>query len=487
MAVRSESLITSAAISRYVWDANSNRAAAVDTTTADIDLDGQYETTDLQTTTAQNATIASDSNRLLGFGQTMTRVRGNRTLSIATTSVTYTLDAAGNLTSDGLRSFEYDEANRPSVAKVFKDGEEARIRSLHNAWGQRVFKGEPEASQTLPSETTLGQSFIDWLKSNFRWMFEQAQANTSIGTAYIYDEDGSLLGEYDNGSAKAAGRTEYIWLPTDAGQPIPVGILRNGNFFAIHSDHLGTPRLMTNEDNKPVWQWPYSAFGANKPTGILQATPNPRVAITNQPVLLKATAATELNLRFPGQYFDSETNLHYNYFRSYQPNQGRYTQSDPIGLEGGLNRFGYANGDGINNFDPLGLETCLLTTVGPGGIRDHAAVFTSRGDGKGGPALYDPAGAYSPLNEGGSGDIVTGSAASIQKFRDFHKSQKVEVTCKKTSKSEEESIIEKASELPSAAPFQCSIRSSEALSGHSAFPKVKPGTFWPGNLLRQVK
>ncbi len=43
-----------------------------------------------------------------------------------------------------------------------------------------------------------------------------------------------------------------------------------------------------DEDNKPVWQWPYSAFGANKPTGILQATPNPRVAITNQPVLFKA-------------------------------------------------------------------------------------------------------------------------------------------------------------------------------------------------------
>ncbi len=258
--------------------------------------------------------------------------------------------------SDGLRSFEYDEANRPSVARVFKDGEEARIRSLHNAWGQRVFKGEPEASQTLPSETTLGQSFIDWLKSNFRWMFEQAQANTSIGTAYIYDEDGSLLGEYDNGSAKAAGRTEYLWLPVENGQPIPVGILRNGNFFAIHSDHLGTPRLMTNEDNKPVWQWPYSAFGANKPTGILQATPNPRVAITNQPVLLKATAPIELNLRFPGQYFDSETNLHYNYFRSYQPNQGRYTQSDPIGLEGGLNRFGYVGGNPVSYVDPRGLD-----------------------------------------------------------------------------------------------------------------------------------
>ena len=59
-------------------------------------------------------------------------------------------------------------------------------------------------------------------------MFEQAQANTSIGTAYIYDDDGSLLGEYDNGSAKAAGRTEYIWLPVENGQPIPMGIMQIG-------------------------------------------------------------------------------------------------------------------------------------------------------------------------------------------------------------------------------------------------------------------
>jgi hypothetical protein len=58
---------------------------------------------------------------------------------------------------------------------------------------------------------------------------------------------------------------------------------------------------MTTEANQPVWQWPYSAFGDNKPTGVLRATPNPKAAITNIPVLLKATAATELNLRMPGQ------------------------------------------------------------------------------------------------------------------------------------------------------------------------------------------
>ena len=55
------------------------------------------------------------------------------------------------------------------------------------------------------------------------------------------------------------------------------------------------------------------------------------------------------------QYFDEESNLNYNYFRSYQPTQGRYTQSDPIGLGGGLNRFAYVGGNPLRYVDPLGL------------------------------------------------------------------------------------------------------------------------------------
>jgi RHS repeat-associated protein len=62
-----------------------------------------------------------------------------------------------------------------------------------------------------------------------------------------------------------------------------------------------------------------------------------------------------LVLRFPGQYADSETGLFYNYYRSYQASQGRYTQNDPIGLAGGWNRFGYVEGNPIWLIDPLGL------------------------------------------------------------------------------------------------------------------------------------
>ena len=248
----------------------------------------------------------------------------------------------------------------------------------------------------------------------------------------------------------------------DASMPVQAGMPSEGIIY-LHTDHLLTNRLATDATRKVIWRWEGEAFG-------------------NTPAL----GSVSVNLRFPGQYYDAETNLHYNHFRYYDPELGRYITSDPIGLRGGMNTYGYVEQNPIVSIDPYGLETCLLTTDGPLGIRDHVAIHTTQGDGKGGPALFDPAGSFGAANGGGSAGIVIGDAASIKKFKEFHKKQKVETTCKDTEKKEEEDIIAKAVELPAAGPFECAINASGALSGQPSFPNVQSGTFFPGTLRNQV-
>jgi RHS repeat-associated protein len=124
--------------------------------------------------------------------------------------------------------------------------------------------------------------------------------------------------------------------------------------YFIHSDHLNTPRTITDTSGAVVWQWDNSdPFGNNA------ANENPGGA-----------GRFNFPLRFPGQYFDKETNTHYNINRDYDPSIGRYIESDPIGLEGGINTFGYVEGNSLSYIDPLGLAVgvgpCRLCLPLPG-------------------------------------------------------------------------------------------------------------------------
>ena len=112
-------------------------------------------------------------------------------------------------------------------------------------------------------------------------------------------------------------------------------------------------RAAIQTDGQVAWQWAYSAFGEEKPTIAKNRFAN---ADLNQSFGTTNVAAVTFNLRYPGQYFDQETGLHYNYHRSYSTTLGRYTQSDPIGLDGGWNRFGYAEQNPLEFTDPLGLD-----------------------------------------------------------------------------------------------------------------------------------
>lgn len=112
--------------------------------------------------------------------------------------------------------------------------------------------------------------------------------------------------------------------------------------YYYHNDHLGTPQVMTDISANVVWQANYTPFGE---ADIVVDT------VTN-------------NIRFPGQYYDQESELHYNYFRDYDPELGRYIQSDPIGLAGGINTYGYAYQNPVMNIDPNSLEVWGFTTGG---------------------------------------------------------------------------------------------------------------------------
>jgi len=153
------------------------------------------------------------------------------------------------------------------------------------------------------------------------------------------------LAKHGNGQPDpAAARTGLDWLIAPA-QALP----NNAGFlYYVHNDPLGTPQALTDESGTVVWKASYDPFGK---------------ATVNEDPDNDGNRVT-LNIRFPGQYYDNETGLHYNGFRYYSPETGRYLTSDPIGLAGGLNTFLYVAGNPIRYTDPNGLEAVPGTGIG---------------------------------------------------------------------------------------------------------------------------
>ena len=346
---------TPADTATFQYDPNGNRSAS----TREV----------AGTTTSRAYSGNASHNRLLGFSQT-TSTGGNS----ASTSVTYQYNNAGDLLSDGLTSYHYDSEGRLDSATTGQGPDAPTTKYAHNALGQRVFKTEPLFSSTATPGTgkNLNNLLADdgeegeqeppgliqqilnfWSKL---WSPSTSDAE-KLGWSYVYAEDGSLLGEYGSGGSASSGTSQYLYLPTASG-PMPIAAVIKGQTYAIHSDHLNTPRKLSQADGQAAWQWAYSAFGEEQPTtGAKRFTSEATTPSTGATSIPEVT----FNLRYPGQYFDSETKLHYNHFRSYDPrNGGRYTQSDPIGLDGGWNRFAYVDGNPLSFVDLLGLYTEII-------------------------------------------------------------------------------------------------------------------------------
>jgi RHS repeat-associated protein len=131
----------------------------------------------------------------------------------------------------------------------------------------------------------------------------------------------------------------------------------------MRPDHLSMPRVVTrstaiagattgpNAVNKAVWRWDSDPFGSSLDNS--KPVENPQ-GVTGTPSQV-AAASFRVNHRFPGQHFDAESGKSYNYFRDYDATVGRYLESDPIGLKGGLSTFGYVAQMPVSESDPKGL------------------------------------------------------------------------------------------------------------------------------------
>jgi RHS repeat-associated protein len=226
------------------------------------------------------------------------------------------------------------------------------------------------ASQTVTvTSTNTGPSLVTWQPAipqagsytvYAKWVATQSNATTATYT--VVHADGAtpvIVNQQQNGGqwnslgtfAFAPNQNHHITL-TDVADGVVIAdavkltqaTSQQGaeETYYIHPDQLGTPRLIADQNQNPVWKWENDeAFGANQP--------NEDPGNTN--------AKFVFNLRYPGQYFDQETNTNYNYFRDYDFTIGRYIESDPIGLQGGLNTYSYSDGNPISKIDLLGLET----------------------------------------------------------------------------------------------------------------------------------
>ena len=309
----------------------------------------------LSYTNVGNINVISDSidstnNVTFGYDK-LSRLLSSADNNSADTSgdFTFTYDAIGNrqskLNNDTTEDYSYI-ANTHHLEKVTID-KLVQVPSFDSSFNQ----ARRMASTTYNGVTTQYQYDYRELRVS--------KTITDTPTAvihYHYDASGLLIAESDG---NGVWLKEYVYFN---GQLIAMVDFDNDvaqPAYAVHADHLGTPTQITNHTGILVWQATYSPFGL--------ATINNDV--DGELVEGKSTPV-ELNIRFPGQYYDAETRLHYNWHRYYDPKVGRYITSDPLGLSAGINTYGYVDGNPIMRKDPNGLDWLSDTSNFSAGFGD---------------------------------------------------------------------------------------------------------------------
>ena len=294
--------VDSAGLRTYSWDDANRITSIVDAQNSALNQSYGYDDLDRLTGVTkssgnQSFTYDANGNRLTygdgGASSTYVIAGTSNGLTSITGSQarTYSYNAVGAVTGYGAITFAHSDRERLKTATVGSN----TWNYYHNGLGERVRK----------------------------------QLASGGNHYYVYDEAGHLISEYDGNTLIQ----ETVWLGD-----IPVATVRGSSVFYVHSDHLNAPKKVTRpSDNGVMWSWDRDPFG------MTTVNENP-----------SGLGTFSYNLRLPGQFYDSETGLNYNYFRDYDPAIGRYVESDPIGLEGGINTYAYVGDNPVLYIDPKG-------------------------------------------------------------------------------------------------------------------------------------
>ncbi|CAG9246542.1 membrane hypothetical protein [Paraburkholderia unamae] len=264
-------------------------------------------------------------------------------------SETFAYDPAGNLLAVG-----HGKLTRIGVAK----GDRLQVlvtpelpvgqspQYTYDGHGNRTSVAVPQADASQALTTAYRYSGTHQLKG-----IVHTDGDTS---RYEYDALGRRTAKHHTNANGRTATTLFVWdgdwmaqeIRADQGRTAPITYVAHPNLAgplarldgaqAYHyvTDHLGTPQEIYDDRRQVVWAADLSAYG--KTRGYLKRE------IDNP-------------IRFPGQYYDAESGLHYNRHRYYDPQSGRYVNQDPIGLLGGANQYTYVSGNPIRRIDPLGL------------------------------------------------------------------------------------------------------------------------------------
>ncbi len=341
------------------------------------------------------------SEMSMGAGNGVTNVFNELYRTIVTnpgaeTERTYTYDANSNLTSINVtndvskdKTFTYDALNR----LISANGSYGTINYTYDNVGNRIAKVTNDDTETYTyiagtnrlqeitgpvaytydangDITGIGNRVLTYNQNNRLVRVEEdstilgeyvynglgqrvIKTANGVTAIFLYDFDGNLIAE---SQADGTITSEYLYMGTSRLARVDVG---SGEIYYFHNDHLGTPELMTDASGNAVWEVELKPFGEAN---------------------VKSTSTVNNNFRLPGQIFDEETGLHYNYFRDYHPGIGRFIEADPIGLKGGMNLYVYCANNPVNSMDPNGQVVALayyITQAAIGGITGAGAGFVT--------------------------------------------------------------------------------------------------------------